>query len=132
MTPETFAWCHPSEAGHSDVRISATAVLQLQDVLNTFALGEEVIEGLDLKRLDPPDQEVWEFRSYIARPFLRVFGTFALPRNFVALAHRVRDDLELRSGPRWNRAIADTMNNRSLVFGGYQHFGGRPYREYVK
>jgi hypothetical protein len=104
----------------------------MRDVLNHFALGGEVEQDLDLKQLKPFDKEVWEFRSYITKPYLRIFGGFALPRHFIAVGFRVRDDLEKRgSGPRWNKAISETVDRRNAELEGELPFEAQSFRKYV-
>lgn len=104
MTKSVQEWCCPS-LGHPDVRVGEDAVDALRAVLNDFVHRRDLELGLDIKQLDPRERRVWEFRSYIGTPQLRVLGCFALPNTFVATATRVRDDLEPKRGPKWTRAI---------------------------
>src|SRR5712692_9566878 len=43
--------------------------------------------------LDPPADEVWEFRSVDPKPAMRVFGSFAARDKFIALTWAWRKDL---------------------------------------
>ena len=74
-----------------------------------------MIKDTDIKQLDPADAEVWEFRSYAAKPYLRLFGSFVLPSHFLAVNFRVRDDLEETQGPKWGQAIKETIERRNLI-----------------
>jgi hypothetical protein len=40
---------------------------------------------LDVKRLSPLETDVWEIRSHLAKPQLRLIGWFVLPKMFVAV-----------------------------------------------
>lgn len=93
--------------------MSDEALVQLQEVLNAFVFYEDMIKDLDMKQLEPPDWEVWEFRSYVIVPYLRLFGCFVVPSHFLAVNHRVRDDLEPHRGPKWDLAIDETIKRRN-------------------
>jgi hypothetical protein len=114
MTAACHEWCRPP-AEHPDVRVTDEALVQLQEVLNSFVFYDEMVNGLDMKKLDPPELEVWEFRSYVAEPFLRVFGSFVVPSHFLAINYRLRGDLEARRGPQWDRAIAEAAQRRGAL-----------------
>ncbi len=130
MTPECLEWCCPS-GGHPDTRITAESLVQLQDVLNAFALKKDLIKDIELKQLEPFDSEVWEFRSYAVMPYLRVFGSFVLPANFLAVVQRVRDDLEQRRGPKWDRAINETIRLRNQLLDGRLPATYAGFRQYL-
>jgi hypothetical protein len=93
LTPDTRDWCFPPD-GHPDSRVTAKALAHLGDQINAFVLGQFMEDGVDMKRLEPTENGVWEIRSYFNKPFLRVFGWFVLPKLFVAAQCKVRDDLE--------------------------------------
>jgi hypothetical protein len=99
MSPETHKWCSP-QGPHLDTRISDESLAQLYAVLNGFVRGDELEYGLDMKHLCATDSEVWEFRSYARKPYLRVFGCFYLPNHFLAVHFSNRDDLEKKRGPK--------------------------------
>jgi len=93
---------------HPDPRVSLDAVDALQAVLNQFIHRvDAMLLGLDMKRLDPQSERVWEFRSYLRDPQLRLLGCFALENIFLGTAFRVRPDLEEKRGPLWTRAIKE-------------------------
>jgi hypothetical protein len=131
LVEDTHEWCCPPDA-HPDSRITDESIVQLQNVLNTFVFGGRLEIGLDIKHFDPFDDEVWEFRSYAAKPYLRVLGSFALPRYFIGVVHRVRDDLEdLRGGPKWRKAIRETIEMRDDILDGTLPFSGNVFGDYV-
>lgn len=131
LTPDAYAWCRPA-GPHPDARIGDESLIDLQFVLNSYVLNEELLNGMDAKRLDPPDKEVWEFRSYVKQPRLRLFGSFAHPRFFVGTHYRVRSDLEPKRGPQWNKVIRETYLEIRRFFGGYLPFSGRTFRSYFQ
>src|SRR5687767_11625738 len=94
--------------------------------MNGFVFGEDLEYGLDIKRLDPPpDKDLWELRSYSERPYLRVIGSFALPRWFIGVAHSARDDLEdQRGGPKWKKVLSEAVTARDQLLDGELHFSG--------
>lgn len=47
-----------------------------------------------LALLDPPQDQVWEFRSLEPKPGVRVFGRFSEPNVFVALATELRENID--------------------------------------
>ena len=130
MTPNTHKWCLPSGA-HPDSRISDHCLSQLHEVLNAFVRGDEMENRIDIKRLHPSGSEVWEFRSYVHKPYLRVFGCFYLPNHFLAVHQANRDDLEKKSGPKWDRAIAKAISERDKFLSGKLPFSGNSFRKYV-
>lgn len=115
LTPEMHEVCRPAGA-HPDARVTDASLVWLQNVLNAFVLREpDMIKDVDIKQLDPPADEVWEFRSYAAQPYLRLFGSFVLPSHFLGVSFRIRDDLEDQRGPKWDRARAETIQRRNLL-----------------
>jgi hypothetical protein len=132
MTPITFDWCFPQNA-HPDARISDASLANLADQMNAFVWGQfmDWKDGIDIKRLEPHGRDIWEIKSYLKKPQLRVFGWFVLPKLFVATNCAVRDDLEPISGPKWNAAINLADQNRTTLFGHIDFFHTNP-GEYVK
>jgi hypothetical protein len=131
LTPEAKEWCLPLEV-HPDSRISDEALAHLGDQFNTFVAGDFMdYEGVDMRRLCPPTKDIWEIKSYLKKPQLRVLGWFALPKLFVASHFAVREDLELGKGPKWNRIIAETETKRIELVGHVSHYHDDP-GEYVK
>jgi len=64
---------------------------KLHRLFDRFISGQEIsaafkrnIKGSNIKRLSPPNAEVWEFKVK-ARPQLRVFGRFAAKDLFLAI-----------------------------------------------
>jgi len=89
-------------------------------------------DGVDMKRLEPTENGVWEIRSYFNKPFLRVFGWFVLPKLFVAVQCKVRDDLEKRRGPKWDSTLAATAAFRDEMFGAELLYKGAQYNDFVR
>jgi len=108
------------------------ALAQIGSQFNAFALGEYIEECIDMTWLCPHDQRIWDIRSYLNRPFLRVFGFFVLPKLFVGAHCALRSDLEKKCGPKWEAAIARTISIRDQLFGGELLFEGGNYNEYVR
>ena len=117
LTRDAFQWCCPI-IKHSDARVTDEALADLQYVLNSFVFRDDLEDEIDMRHLEPKEYEVWEFRSYVKFPRLRLFGSFALPSIFVGVNYRVRDDLELRRGPKWDSAIRDTRDAICNLFNG--------------
>jgi hypothetical protein len=108
------------------------ALAQIGNQFNAFVLGQFMQEGTDMTWLCPHDQYIWEIRSFLNRPFLRIFGFFVLPKQFVAAHYKFRNELERKRGPKWDAAIAKTALIRDQLFGGELLFEGRTYNEYVR
>jgi hypothetical protein len=47
-----------------------------------------------MRRLRPDERDIWEIKSHLKKPQLRVLGWFALPKWFVGVHCVLRDDLE--------------------------------------
>lgn len=131
LAPHAFQWCCPA-TDHPDARITDESIVDLQSVLNAFVFNRDMMQGLDMRHLEPKDDEVWEFRSYIHNPRLRLFGSFALPSIFVAVDYRLRSELEPRRGKKWNYAIKYTKNEIRDIFGEYLPYTGRSFSDYLR
>jgi hypothetical protein len=127
LTPDTWKWCFPVDA-HPDVRIRDQSLAHLRDQLNAFVRGDFMEYEVDIRRLCPHHMDVWEIRSHLKRPQLRLFGWFVLPKMFVAVHRTVRDDLEKSRGPKWNHAIATADQARSAMVGSVGWFDADPGR----
>ena len=131
LTQDAHGWCCPDGA-HGDQRVTAESLDDLQFVLNSFVHREELLEGLDLKRLYPMEKCVWEFRSYTRDPRLRLLGSFVLPDHFVGTTCRVRRDLEPKRGPKWDRAIRDAADGIERILGDRHMPSPHPFRQLVR
>jgi hypothetical protein len=116
LTADLRKWCLPVDA-HPDGRITDRSLAHLLEQLNAFVRGSFMEYGTDIRRLDPIEKDIWEIKSHLVKPQLRMFGWFALPRMFVAIHAAVRDDLEKVSGPKWDRAIATAEDARTEMVG---------------
>jgi len=132
LTPAAFDWCFPDNA-HPDGRISGESLAHLEAQMSAFVRGEFVDwkDGIDIKRLDPPERDIWEIRSHLKKPQLRLFGWFALPKWFVATNYALRDDLEPQRGPKWEAAIDFADRQRTMLVGSVDFYHDNP-GEYVK
>lgn len=132
LTPETYKWCQPPE-NHPDSRVTDDSLAHLGDQLNAFRLGEfmDYRDGIDIKRLSPDKRDIWEIKSHLKKPQLRIFGWFVLPKLFVAAHQALRDDLEKEKGPKWDAAIERTEELRTALIGSIDFFHLDP-GEYVR
>jgi hypothetical protein len=132
LTQDTHKWCCPVDS-HPDLRMTDEAIAQIGAQFNAFVLGDFMEDGTDMTWLCPHDRHIWEIRSYLNKPFLRVFGFFVLPKVFAAAHYKFRSDLERKCGPKWDAAITKTASIRNQLFGGELLFeadnGG--YNDYV-
>jgi hypothetical protein len=93
-TPEVFRELHPDTC--RDLERSNAG--QLRAFISNFTLGQRVTVGsgkdtsVDVKILDPWDNEVWEFRKR-ETPSTRVFGRFADRNVFIATNMRLSSEL---------------------------------------
>ena len=123
LTPETYQLCCPT-GDHPDSRVTDTSLAHLGDQMNAFVLGEymEYKDGDDIKRLCPDDRDIWEIKSYFAKPQLRLLGFFVVPKWFVASNFALRDDLEPVRGPKWNAAIGFAEHVRAELVGHVEYY----------
>lgn len=131
LTPDTEMWCQPP-GDHPDNRIDDETLAVVGDQLNAFARGDFMEMKVDIKRLDPDTTDVWEIRSHLGRPQLRVFGFFAAPKVFVATHYANRDDLEPSRGPKWNAKIQEVANMRAQLVGQYVPYWNQDPNVYVR
>jgi hypothetical protein len=75
--------------------------------MDAFIRGAEFIEDVDIKHLNPRPRQVWEIRTVMEKPQIRLFGWFAYPKHFVFVHAKSRDHLEPSGGPKWDRAIIE-------------------------
>jgi hypothetical protein len=132
LTPETYAWCSPA-GNHPDSRVTDDSLAHLGDQLNAFVLGEfmDYRDCIDIRRLCPDERDIWEIKSHLKKPQLRVLGWFVLPKLFVGVHPVVRDDLEKKRGPKWDAAIAIADHARTELVGAINFFRVDP-GEYVR
>lgn len=88
-------------------------------------------DGVDIRRLCPDERDIWEIKSHLKKPQLRVLGWFALPKLFVGVHPVVRDDLEKKKGPKWEAAITTADDARTELVGPVDFFHVDP-GEYVQ
>ena len=100
--------------------------------MNAFVLGQFMEDGVDMKRLEPTENGVWESNRIFTSRLLRVFGWFVLPKVFVAAHCKVRDDLEKTRGPKWERAIAATVALRDELFADELLYKSAHYNDFVR
>ena len=127
LAADTWNWCSPAGA-HPDGRIRDESLAHLLDQLNAFVRGDFMEYGVDIRRLCPHETDVWEIRSHLKKPQLRLIGWFVLPKMFVAVRGAVRDDLERARGPKWNRAITAADQARTALVGSVGWYDADPGR----
>jgi hypothetical protein len=130
LAPGVHQWCFPADT-HPDTRITDESLAHLGDQFNAFVCGEfmDYKDGVDIRRLRPRERDIWEIRSHLKQPQLRVLGWFALPKLFVGTHNAVRDDLEESDGPKWEKIIDATDQMRTELVGrvDYYHVDGGEY-----
>jgi hypothetical protein len=84
-----------------------------------------------LKRLEPLDQEVWEFRSRDPKPGTRLFGRFAKPDTFVGTNIAARIDLKSEGSREWRDEIERCKSEWRKLFGTYPAFSGDKLDVYI-
>lgn len=120
-------WVDPPGKHPEDVRNEALGYAR--ELLNQFVLGKELIEGHDLKWLDPHDDEVWELRTYLNKPQLRLFGWFPAPNHFVVVHCKRRDALKTQL--QWDNALDRVIRKRSELMREVPLFKGWAYGDYI-
>lgn len=131
LTPDTHAWCLLS-GDHPDPRVTDESIAHLGDQLNAFVWGEFMdYDGVDMRRLCPQEKDIWEIKSHLKKPQLRVFGWFVLPKWFVATHRAVRGDLEETRGPKWHAIISKAEHARTTLVGSVDFYHDDP-GEYVR
>lgn len=102
-------------------------------VLTAFVRGKALIEGEDLKRLDPHEKEVWEFRTGLAlrKLQLRLFGWFPQPNHFVVVHGKRRGDLDISGSKAWDRAIQRVVEARRDLLPSEYVYRGMSYGDYI-
>lgn len=97
--------------------------------MDAFIRGARLFEGEDVKHLEPKHREVWEIRTVLERPQIRLFGWFPCQMHFVFVHAKSRDDLELHRGPKWDRAINKVVTTRAELL--LPAYGGFSFADYV-
>lgn len=123
LTADANAWCCPPE-DHQDSWDESLA--HLGDQLNNFVWGEYTEYGTDIRRLCPEEKDIWEVRSHLKKPQHRLFGWFVLPKLFVGVHCKLRDDLERGKGPKWDKAIEKAEHARDDLVGHVPFFDADP------
>jgi hypothetical protein len=100
--------------------------------MNAFVWGEFLdFDGGDMRRLWFEERDIWEIKSHLKRPQLRLLGWFVLPKWFVGVHPVVRDDLEPKAGPKWEAAMTKAEQARAELVGPVEFFHVDP-RKYVQ
>jgi len=133
--------------GLDDTAACRARAMVLQAELERFVRGDHV--GVCLRpykaaeaefgRLDPPHDEVWDFRA-VNRPALRIFGRFAERDVFVALtcwprsraiSWLARPPLADRSSKAFRDAISDCKAQWRALFHTYPPHKGEFENDYI-
>ncbi len=108
-------------------------VAELWADLDYFLSGDRIdlrpFDSLDneyahMALLEPPSDEVWEYRSVAPSPAFRIFGSFAAKDVFVALTWARRKDLGPKYSKEWRAAIQEFKEEWEIYFGNVKPFGG--------
>jgi hypothetical protein len=103
-------------------------------VLDAFIVGDHMSVGWEpfnkdtdaiIARVDPVDDEVWDFRCLVPRPGIRVFGRFAEPDMFIALTWEYRDHVD------WDQARAECAAEWKRLFAGLPPHTGKHLNDYL-
>jgi hypothetical protein len=92
---------------------------------------ESYAKRAQFARLLPVHGEVWAFRSWVPRPSMRVFGSFAWKDCFIALQWRERSLLGAWRSRAWRNVRVQCGTDWRNLFNAYPpHSGGYP-DEYI-
>lgn len=129
MSEEAYSQCPPT--GPSSSKDLRGALNFMRATLEDFIGGEEIYEDQELKRLDPPADEVWEIRS-IQRPQARLFGWFPEPDVIVITHCESRSSLgNHRSDKTWERTINKLYEKRMRIMHDVCVMRSLYFREYI-
>lgn len=108
-------------------------VAELWADLDDFLSGDRIdLRPLDspdnefaqMALLEPPSDEVWEYRSVAPSPAFRIFGSFAAQDVFVALTWARRKDLGPKYSKEWRAAIQEFKEEWEIYFGNVKPISG--------
>ena len=85
----------------------------------------------NIKQLDPYPDEVWEIRSRVPRPGIRVLGRFADTDVFVALTWWHREPLRGPGSKEWRAAIVECRVKWRNLFLAYDPKSGADIHDYI-
>lgn len=131
LTPEAYQWCFPAPGGRHPEGIKEDALAQARYKLNSFVLGRELEQKIDLWELRTDYKQVWEIRTTLSNPQLRLFGWFPQPNHFVVVHGKNRNDLEPKDGPKWEKAIQKVVSVRRDLMQGEVLYLGVSYGDYI-
>lgn len=99
----------------------------------TLDVAERPYKGKSsyMLRLHPPKGEIWEIRSRIPKPGLRLFGRFAGFDNFVVLTWESRPSLGGPQSRQWRDATVACSTEWNNLFPAYQPLSGASFHEYL-
>lgn len=128
LAPATHRWCFP-EGKHPDRRVTEEAMAYAHQQLNSFVLGR-YLDDRDFWRLGPEEEEVWEIKTHMD-PRIRLFGWFPAINKFIAVHHKLRQDLERVNGPKWRAAMRRTGEIRDELMPEFIPFIAPDLKYYV-
>jgi hypothetical protein len=97
--------------------------------LNRFATGRLLRVTDDLKRLKPPENEIWELRSQSPKPAFRLLGAFAARDDFVVLQAAPRGSYDAKGA--WKAAVGQARDEWDRLFPGHRRLKGTVLSDYV-
>ena len=117
---------------------------QARALLEGFIQGDVIVARMPPSRsvhtlialLDPPPDNVWEFRIGSPRPGIRIFGRFAERDTFIATNWTARGDLlDPTSGKddlrKWRDQIVRCKREWANLFPAYPPLNGSTIHEYI-
>jgi hypothetical protein len=120
LTPFIHNWLSQTPSAMREINRISNAKAKL----TAFHAGEEMVEGDDLKKLQPHYNDIWAFRL-MSNPLTRVAGGFCMQDCFVALVWR--DRLELGDGEsrEWKAIMTKAIAKWDELFPGYRRYRGQ-------
>ncbi len=106
-----------------------------------FVLGRHISVNWDkhsknamdsfMARLHPYEHEVWQIRSRVPSPGIRIFGRFAYRDCFIAFSWRYRRELNGKNSPEYLEVMRSCQAQWSNIFASYDAFTGDRIDDYI-
>jgi hypothetical protein len=121
--------------GRRGLRLGKGAAMRIfRAVLDGFTEGDAITVAENpsdkdaraiLARVDPVQDEVWDFRCLDPRPGIRAFGRFSEPNTFIALTWNYREVID------WSAEVERCKSEWTKLFRDIQPFRGNAVDEYI-
>jgi hypothetical protein len=126
LTTEAKAWQADPAKGKPEESLA-----ELEAHMNDFSTGQQMIDGWNLKWLNPRTNEFWEFRTPMCPVQLRLFGWFPSPNFFVAVHGKTRNELGDNEA-KWDKATAKIHKARTDLLPGTPPYHGNNFEDYLR